>query len=61
MSVLRLGEVRGSRSPCQVDDGSVGKFGAEIAFRTRLERELSVATGTPIVTIVIQGGPNTIK
>ncbi len=46
-----------------VDDGTVGKFGGEIEFRAALESELASSKGesTPMVTIVIQGGPNTIR
>jgi hypothetical protein len=46
-----------------VDDGSRGKFGGEIDFRANLELELRGAEGNkcPIVTIVVQGGPGTIK
>lgn len=44
-----------------VDDGTVHKYGGEIDMRTALEREFSTAQRTPIVTIVIQGGPNTIR
>ncbi len=44
-----------------VDDGSVGRFYREIKFRAALERALSQHGGTPIVSIVIQGGPNSIR
>ena len=60
-----------------VDDGKFAEFGGEIVLRTALEQELAKGStserggdtlggkekdkGTPIVTIVIQGGPNTVR
>lgn len=56
-----------------VDDGSVGAFGKEIEFRTRLEtelrkqkisnnfqKELEESINVPMLLIVVQGGPNTL-
>lgn len=55
-----------------VDDGSVGSFGKEIEFRTRLEaelrkqktnnfqKELEENFNVPMLLIVVQGGPNTL-
>jgi hypothetical protein len=42
-----------------VDNATRDQFGGEIGFRSALERELT-GDNTPIVMIVIQGGPNTI-
>jgi hypothetical protein len=39
----------------------VDQYGGEIPFRTSLERELARHHHAPVVTIVIQGGPNTVK
>lgn len=54
-----------------VDDGSEGKFGGEIEFRTTFERYISekVETGVaetqsvnvPVVMLVVEGGVNTMK
>jgi hypothetical protein len=44
-----------------VDDGSVGQFGVEIEFRTRLENELKTIMGIPMVLIVVEGGLGTLN
>ena len=49
-----------------VDNGTVGKYGAEIALRRRLEKfistqRLSSNFSTPLVCLVIEGGTNTIR
>jgi hypothetical protein len=41
-------------------DSGCARFGGEISFRATLETRLA-EPGTPIVLIVIQGGPNTIQ
>ncbi|KAJ8980323.1 hypothetical protein NQ317_008031 [Molorchus minor] len=51
-----------------VDNGTVGKYGAEIILRRRLEKYISkqrlypfTQSPIPIVCLVIEGGPNTIR
>ena len=49
-----------------VDNATVGKYGAEIALRRKLERfistqRLSANFSTPLVCLVIEGGTNTIR
>ena len=49
-----------------VDNGTVGKYGAEIALRRKLEKfistqRLSADFSTPLVCLVIEGGTNTIR
>ncbi|CAG0883890.1 unnamed protein product [Cyprideis torosa] len=50
-----------------VDNGTVGKHGAEIPFRKRLERHISrmpltaSTTSIPVVCLVLEGGLNTIR
>ncbi|CAL1279991.1 unnamed protein product, partial [Larinioides sclopetarius] len=54
-----------------VDNGTVGKYGAEIALRKRLEKYISQqkiytraemeACGVPVVCVVVEGGLNTIR
>eukprot|EP00049_Salpingoeca_infusionum_P018811 m.358873 g.358873 ORF g.358873 m.358873 type:complete len:1618 (-) comp18327_c0_seq1:37-4890(-) len=44
-----------------VDDGTEKEFGKEIDFRGEFEREASTKFDAPVVTIVIQGGPGTLK
>ncbi|XP_022248148.1 transient receptor potential cation channel trpm-like [Limulus polyphemus] len=54
-----------------VDNGTVGKYGAEIAFRKKLEKYISKqkiqprsdirSCGVPVVCIVVEGGLNTIR
>ena len=45
-----------------VDDGTVGRdaWGSEITVRTRLEIAAAATKGTPIVQLVVQGGPGTL-
>ena len=49
------------------DNGTVGQYGAEISLRRRLERHMSTqrtsdsTCTTPLVCLVIEGGPNTIR
>ncbi len=44
-------------------DSGIHKWGEEIEFRAKLEREFSKLRGaqTPMVTIVIQGGKGTLQ
>ena len=49
-----------------VDNATVGKYGAEIALRRKLEKfistqRLSANFSTPLVCLVIEGGTNTIR
>ena len=51
-----------------VDNGTVGKYGAEIALRRKLEKYVSTQSlegrsgfSTPLVCLVIEGGTNTIR
>ena len=46
-----------------VDDGSVGRFGVEILFRTLLEASIKGVDDKPVpmVLIVVEGGPGTIE
>ena len=54
-----------------VDNGTVGKYGAEIALRRKLEKYVSTqflggsdntsGVSTPLVCLVIEGGTNTIR
>ena len=55
-----------------VDDGTVHRYGAEICLRLRVERAITEGfhtlsktnagkTGTPMVLLCLEGGPNTIK
>jgi transient receptor potential cation channel subfamily M protein 3 len=52
-----------------VDNGTVGKYGAEIALRRKLEKFISIQSlngskagfSTPLVCLVIEGGTNTIR
>lgn len=48
-----------------VDDGTEGKFGIEIEFRSALERFISDIESDgikiPVVLVVVEGGPGTIK
>lgn len=44
-----------------VDDGTRGRYGGEIDFRAAFEQAASQDANAPVVTIVIQGGPNTLK
>eukprot|EP00051_Salpingoeca_urceolata_P006020 m.80019 g.80019 ORF g.80019 m.80019 type:complete len:1488 (-) comp14647_c0_seq3:1599-6062(-) len=44
-----------------VDDGKYETFGGEIQFRASFEALVAEELKVPIVTIVIQGGPNTLQ
>ena len=53
-----------------VDNGTIGKYGAEIALRRKLEKFISTQSlsdsaksefSTPLVCLVIEGGTNTIR
>ena len=50
-----------------VDDSRANIFGGEIEFRSKLENEISKGNPIskrppcPVVTVVIEGGPNTVK
>eukprot|EP00049_Salpingoeca_infusionum_P005565 m.93692 g.93692 ORF g.93692 m.93692 type:complete len:1531 (-) comp13006_c0_seq1:106-4698(-) len=44
-----------------VDDGSDEQFGREIVFRGQFEQEAARVYDCPAVTIVVQGGPGTLK
>ncbi|XP_074627353.1 transient receptor potential cation channel subfamily M member-like 2 isoform X1 [Acropora palmata] len=51
-----------------VDDGTEGKYGGEIAFRARLQNCITTkklssnkSHGIPVVLLVLEGGPNTIR
>ncbi|XP_061078550.1 transient receptor potential cation channel subfamily M member 7-like [Conger conger] len=50
-----------------VDDGMVGKYGAEAVLRRHLEKHISqqriharIGQGVPVVAVVLEGGPNVI-
>ncbi|KAG9341288.1 hypothetical protein JZ751_019390 [Albula glossodonta] len=50
-----------------VDDGTVGKYGAEATLRRQLEKHISqqriharIGQGVPVVGVVFEGGPNVI-
>ncbi|XP_068267039.1 transient receptor potential cation channel subfamily M member 7 [Nyctibius grandis] len=50
-----------------VDDGTVGKYGAEVKLRRELEKTISlqriharIGQGVPVVALVFEGGPNVI-
>ncbi|XP_064169328.1 transient receptor potential cation channel subfamily M member 7-like isoform X2 [Anguilla rostrata] len=50
-----------------VDDGMVGKYGAEAILRRHLEKHISqqriharIGQGVPVVVVVLEGGPNVI-
>ncbi|KAJ8393101.1 hypothetical protein AAFF_G00067840 [Aldrovandia affinis] len=50
-----------------VDDGTVGKYGAEATLRRQLEKHISqqriharIGQGVPVVAVVFEGGPNLI-
>jgi len=45
------------------DNGTTGKFGVEIEFRSNLENKLKNCMESekiPLILIVVQGGPNTL-
>eukprot|EP00043_Microstomoeca_roanoka_P012869 m.125275 g.125275 ORF g.125275 m.125275 type:complete len:1533 (-) comp15614_c1_seq2:98-4696(-) len=44
-----------------VDNGTVNKFGVEIAFRAAFEAAAGKHYDAPVVTIVVQGGPGTLQ
>ncbi|XP_026320800.1 transient receptor potential cation channel trpm [Hyposmocoma kahamanoa] len=51
-----------------VDNGSVGKYGAEIVLRRKLEKYIAAQklhpythSSTPVVCLVIEGGTNTVR
>ncbi|CAG0913584.1 unnamed protein product [Notodromas monacha] len=51
-----------------VDNGSVGRYGCEVAFRRKLEKyltkmhiEKSHMCSVPMVCVIVEGGPNTIR
>uniref|UniRef100_A0A8C5I7W6 non-specific serine/threonine protein kinase n=1 Tax=Gouania willdenowi TaxID=441366 RepID=A0A8C5I7W6_GOUWI len=50
-----------------VDDGTVGKYGAEVKFRRDLEKHINlqriharIGQGVPVVALIFEGGPNVI-
>ncbi|KAM4829331.1 transient receptor potential cation channel subfamily M member 7 isoform 2-T2 [Thomomys bottae] len=50
-----------------VDDGTVGKYGAEVRLRRELEKTINqqriharIGQGVPVVALVFEGGPNVI-
>ncbi|XP_072421535.1 transient receptor potential cation channel subfamily M member 7 isoform X3 [Chiloscyllium punctatum] len=50
-----------------VDDGTVGKYGAEVRLRRELEKHISlqkiharIGQGVPVVALIFEGGPNVI-
>ncbi|KAJ8249373.1 hypothetical protein GJAV_G00234070 [Gymnothorax javanicus] len=50
-----------------VDDGTVGRYGAEAILRRQLEKHISqqriharIGQGVPVVAVVLEGGPNVI-
>ncbi|XP_074736212.1 transient receptor potential cation channel subfamily M member 7 isoform X1 [Strix uralensis] len=50
-----------------VDDGTVGKYGAEVKLRRELEKTINlqriharIGQGVPVVALVFEGGPNVI-
>ncbi|XP_074863154.1 transient receptor potential cation channel subfamily M member 7 isoform X1 [Carettochelys insculpta] len=50
-----------------VDDGTVGKYGAEVNLRRELEKTISlqriharIGQGVPVVALIFEGGPNVI-
>uniref|UniRef100_A0A8V5H729 non-specific serine/threonine protein kinase n=1 Tax=Melopsittacus undulatus TaxID=13146 RepID=A0A8V5H729_MELUD len=50
-----------------VDDGTVGKYGAEVKLRRELEKAINlqriharIGQGVPVVALVFEGGPNVI-
>ena len=42
-----------------VDNAQLNKFGGEIDFRAKLESEIQKKI--PVVMVVVEGGPNTVK
>ncbi|XP_023365742.1 transient receptor potential cation channel subfamily M member 7 isoform X1 [Otolemur garnettii] len=50
-----------------VDDGTVGKYGAEVRLRRELEKSINqqriharIGQGVPVVALIFEGGPNVI-
>ncbi|KAJ0056268.1 hypothetical protein NL108_004548, partial [Boleophthalmus pectinirostris] len=50
-----------------VDDGTVGKYGAEVKLRRDLEKHINlqriharIGQGVPVVALILEGGPNVI-
>uniref|UniRef100_A0AAY4EK94 non-specific serine/threonine protein kinase n=1 Tax=Denticeps clupeoides TaxID=299321 RepID=A0AAY4EK94_9TELE len=48
-----------------VDDGTVGKYGAEVRLRRELEKHINLqrihaSKGVPVVALIFEGGPNVI-
>uniref|UniRef100_A0A8C9RZT1 non-specific serine/threonine protein kinase n=1 Tax=Scleropages formosus TaxID=113540 RepID=A0A8C9RZT1_SCLFO len=50
-----------------VDDGTVGKYGAEVKLRRQLEKHINlqriharIGQGVPVVALIFEGGPNVI-
>ncbi|XP_026028246.1 transient receptor potential cation channel subfamily M member 7 isoform X2 [Astatotilapia calliptera] len=50
-----------------VDDGTVGKYGAEVTLRRELEKHINlqkiharIGQGVPVVALIFEGGPNVI-
>uniref|UniRef100_A0A672SCE6 non-specific serine/threonine protein kinase n=1 Tax=Sinocyclocheilus grahami TaxID=75366 RepID=A0A672SCE6_SINGR len=50
-----------------VDDGTVGKYGAEVKLRRELEKHINlqriharIGQGVPVVALIFEGGPNVI-
>ncbi|XP_036390403.1 transient receptor potential cation channel subfamily M member 7-like [Megalops cyprinoides] len=50
-----------------VDDGTVGKYGAEVRLRRELEKHINlqriharIGQGVPVVAVILEGGPNVI-
>ncbi|XP_053573415.1 transient receptor potential cation channel subfamily M member 7 [Bombina bombina] len=50
-----------------VDDGTVGKYGAEVSVRRELEKSINlqriharIGQGVPVVALIFEGGPNII-
>ncbi|XP_062328015.1 transient receptor potential cation channel subfamily M member 7 isoform X3 [Osmerus eperlanus] len=50
-----------------VDDGTVGKYGAEVQLRRELEKHINlqriharIGQGVPVVALILEGGPNVI-
>uniref|UniRef100_A0A674NZ20 Transient receptor potential cation channel, subfamily M, member 7 n=1 Tax=Takifugu rubripes TaxID=31033 RepID=A0A674NZ20_TAKRU len=50
-----------------VDDGTVGKYGAEVNLRRQLEKHINlqriharIGQGVPVVALIFEGGPNVI-
>lgn len=45
-----------------MDNAQLNTFGGEIKFRANFEKEMfKTDSKIPVVTVVIEGGPNTVK